>query len=240
MLFYPDTEYPIRPSSVSISGTTATIQVPRCRFLLPNHWNADYSGDDNDRPQYNDDANFLVTVDVARQYVDTTTGVNIVWNRNPSEMNGYCLDLPNSSTTIPVGGDVRQLVAPYIADERMGFVTHQPATYNSSTATWTKKSPTVKRTPNWVEINHMRGKFDLYEEMDSSIITAIIKVAHNNMPEDYCGCSVQHRYWEDDNRPLEPPVNLSLGQSTWGIYEAAKIFKEYDRQRMGGYQGGLL
>jgi hypothetical protein len=81
----------------------------------------------------------------------------------------------------------------------------------------------------------MAGYFDRYEEIDPDIIRAIIAVAHNNLPEDYCTCAMQKRYYKRDANPIEPAVSLGLGPSTWGIFEAVQIVKE---RRV--FQGGFL
>jgi len=90
-----------------------------------------------------------------------------------------------------------------------------------------------------LDVKFMRGRFERYEEIDEDLARAIIAVTHNNMPKDYCGCSIQHLYWEDDNKPLEPAVRLGLGPSTWGIYEATEILREFDADRES-HHGGML
>lgn len=212
----------IRPSCVLISGTTATVEVPRCRLLKPEFF-IDYDKV-TERPDYETDANFLSEVDVYRNYLDSTTGANIVWW-------GY-KDCP----TAPCG-DTQQGCCAYVQDQRNGILTLYPATY--SNGAWTKVSYTKCRTPDGVLINFMRGFYDRYEEMDEDLIRAIIAVAHNNMPQDYCTCSVQNRYFEEDTKPLEPAVRLGLGPSTWGIYEAAEIINAFDTRR-NSHGGGLL
>jgi len=71
------TKYEIRPSSVAITAAgIATIEIPRCRLLKPEFF-IDYTSD-ADRPDYTLDANFIVSLDIARDYC-RPPGANFVW-----------------------------------------------------------------------------------------------------------------------------------------------------------------
>lgn len=231
-------DYVIRPSCVTIAGGVATVQVPRCRLLKPEFF-INYNQVTN-RPDYDDDANFLDTVDVYRNYLDQTQGANIIWYRTPGQIacghNSLLCDCGSGSPG--VCSDTRQTVCSKVIDPRNGYFQVEPATY--AAGSWTRQSHSIKcRRPDALEIATMRGKFDRYDDLPEDIVRAVIAIAHNNMPEDYCKCSVQQKYFEDDNRALEPPVRLGLGPSTWGIYEASEIIHEFDRDR-SGHNGGFL
>lgn len=234
VIYYPDeTNCPIRPSSVVISGTTATIQIPRCRLLKGEH-HKNYEND-QDRPDYEDDTNFVSTVDVYRNYLDTSTGANLVWWRHQGQIN--CI--PNSIWTCnPQGAcaDVKQLACSYIRSQRDGFVQLEPATYNGG---YSKAAYAVSHRPDGVEVAFMKGYYERYQEIDADLKRAIIAMAHNNLPKRYCSCDVQSLWYEDDTRPLEPAVRLKSGRSTWGLYEMENIIREFDRDR-NSHNGGML
>lgn len=230
-------DYLIFPSCVEIASGVATVQIPRSRLLKPEFFK-DYKND-NERPNYETDTNFLDTVDVYRNYLNTNTGTNLVWWKHRGQI--YCLDdVLLSSCGEPSGAcnDVRQLACSYIKNERMGFVQLEPATNSGSS--YTKASYAVRRQPDGIEINFMRGYYDRYEEMDQDIQRAVIAWAHNNLPERYCArCEIAVKYWQDDNKPVEPAVRMGSGQSTWGNYYSEQIIREFDAKHQG-YRGGLL
>jgi hypothetical protein len=234
VIYFPGTSCKIRPSSVSISSTTATVQIPRARLLRP-EYHLNYVND-NERPNYTDDSYFLDSVDVKRNYLNTSTGANIVWWRHKGHILCYAdVDIfacePGSACS-----DVKQLACGYIRNQRLGEVTFEPATYNGG---WSKSNFAVRRDPDGLEVNYMRFRYDRYEAIDEDVTRAVIAVAHNNLPRNYCSCDQQSLYYEDDVRPVEPPVRLGLGRSTWGLYYAEQIIREADAKHHP-YRGGML
>lgn len=225
--------YTIRPSCVTISGGVATIEIPRCRLLKPEYFR-NYENP-TDRPNYAQDSYFLDTVDVVRNYLNTQTGANFVWRKHGNQLN--CFGGVVVCDPIDPCSDVQQLACSYVRDQRNGIVQLQAAVYQSGA--WVHQPFAIRRQPDGVLINYMRGYYDRYEEVDADIARAIIAIAHNNMPRDYCKCSVQERYFKQDTEPLEPPVRLGLGPSTWGIYEASEIIREFDA-RYNSHMGGML
>lgn len=230
-------DYLIRPSCVTISGGVATVEVPRCRLLKPEYFK-DYAND-NERPNYNTDTNFLDTVDVYRNYLDTSTGTNLVWWRHAGLL--YC---HTNVFTQPCGepsgacADVRQLACVYVKNQRLGFVQLEPAT--NTGGVYSKATLAVRRNPDGVEINYMRGFYDRYDEMDEDIQRAIIAWAHNNMPEKYCAkCEIGTKFWQDDRAAIEPAVRVGSGKSSWGNYYAEQVIREFDAKQ-NGYRGGML
>jgi hypothetical protein len=218
IIYYPgQTKYTIRPSEVTIAGGIATITIPRVRLLKPEYF-LNYDTNLQLRPIYTDDAYFLTSVDVVRNYVDTTTGFNLVWK-------------PKVTNCDTVATVTKQLSTSVIRDQRNGlaYSTLLPQSYT-----------VCSRKPDYMEINYMRGKFDRYEEIDFDLMRALVGIVHNYVPEETCRITLEGRlYFAHDVRPLEPPVNLRMGPSTWGIFEAVEIIKEYDRDR-NSHGGGML
>lgn len=236
IICYPNTLCKIRPSYISISSGVATVKIPRCRLLAPEYFQ-DYRND-NERPDYEDDSYFLDTVDVYRNYLDTSTGANIVWWRVTGAL--CCTTGVFTSACEPSGAcaDVRQLACPYITNQRMGFVQLEPATYDDG---WSKNTYAVRRKPDGVEINYMRGFYDRYDEMEEPIQRAIIAWAHNNLPDKYCArCEIAQKFYKDDNDPVEPAVKIASGRSTWGNLYAEQLIREFDAKLGGSYKGGLM
>lgn len=233
IICYPgQTTCHILPSEVVISGTTATVTIPRCRLLKP-EFHRDYKSDP-DRPNYTDDDNFLSTVDVYRNYLNTQTGANVVWWRHPGYY--HCYSNTWACDTVGTCSDIRQLVCGYVVNQRQGLVQFEPATYSSG---WTKTAYAVNRCPDGLEVNFMRGYWDRYDLIDADLKRAIIAIAHNNLPREYCSCDQQTLYYEDDTRPLEPPIRMGMGRSTWGLYESEQIIREFDKDRHA-VKGGLF
>jgi hypothetical protein len=236
LLYYPDqTKYTMRPTSVSISGNTATVQIPRARLLLPAYYQ-NYD-DVNDRPVYTTDAHFLQSVDVRREYLDYTTGSNLVWHRQ--EVQGYeCVTVDAACNPGDACGETLQGACGYVRDQRQGIVQYEPATYAS--ATWSRASLAVKRNPDYIQTSYSQGWYQRYDEIESQLTRAVIAIAHNNFPRDPCfKCALQQEYYRRDVEPLEPAANMGMGPSTWGIYEAVQIIEDFIANQYG-YAGGLF
>ena len=239
VLYYAgQTKYTIRPSSVVLElqadGTyDLTVQIPRSRLLKAeffiNYRKGVIGSTDADRPDYEVDANFYDSVDVARNYLNTQTGNNLVWRRSEPAVNCFTVSFASCEPTTSCG-ETLQLACGYVIDQKLGFAQFEPATYNGG---WVKAQYTVNRRPDGIQANYMAGRWDRYETIDEDMVRAIIAMAHNNMPEDYCSCAIQERYYERDTKPIEPPVRLGLGPSTWGIYEASEIVHENKLWRGG-------
>jgi len=235
IVYYPDqTRYTIRPTSVVISGTTATVQIPRSRLLKPEYF-INYD-DVNDRPVYTVDLNFLTSVDVRREYLNTATGNNLVWHRR--EAQGYeCTTVDAACNPSTSCGETLQLACGYIRSQRDGIAQFEPANYNGG---WAKAALAVKRNPDYIQTNYTQGWYQRYEEPESQLVRAVIAIAHNNFPRDPCfKCGLQQHYYRRDIEPLEPAANMGMGPSTWGIYEAVQIIEDFIANQYG-YAGGLF
>ena len=219
ILYYTgQTKYEIRPSSVVIAAGVATIEIPRCRLLKP-EFLIDYTSD-ADRPDYGLDTNFVVDLDIARDYCKPPGG-NFVWARScPSCGCSTCNCLP-----VTACGETLQYACGYVKDQKMGLAQFEPVLV-AADGSFTTTSYTSCRTPDKVQVQFMAGYHDRYDDVDEDLVRAIIAIAHNNMPLDVCGCSMQERYYKRDVLPIEPAVQLGLGPSTWGINEAVQIVIE--------------
>lgn len=226
VIYYPSQnprKYLIRPSKVTISGGVASVEIPRCRLLKPAYF-INFANN-QDRPSYTDDNNFLSTVDVYRNYC-RPPGTNLAWIRHAPNCGCYDL-LPSGGICNPTApcGETLQYACGYVRDQKHGFVQLEPVTV-ADDGSFTKASYSVHRRPDKVQIQFMAGWHDRYDELDEDLVRALIALTHNNMMDDYCSCSVVQRYYKRDTNSIEPPVQLGLGPSTWGILEASQIVKE--------------
>jgi hypothetical protein len=225
IIYYVDqTKYRIRPSSVVISGGVATVQIPRCRLLKSDYF-INYATD-AERPDYENDSYFVTSVDVVRNYLNTHTGNNLVWVRyEPAVCCLSCVTLASCEPGTPCGESL-QLACGYVLDQKLGLAQFEPATYDEDDGAWTQADYSVNRRPDGIQVNYMAGRFDRYDDIDEDIKRAIVAVAHNNLPEAYCSCAMQQRYYKRDVKPIEAVVRFALGPPTWGIHEASEIVHE--------------
>jgi hypothetical protein len=198
-VFYHGYNVQIHPSSVTISGGIVTIKIPRSRLLNPC---VDTNCDPP--PEYDDDNNFLTTVDVKRCYLDPSDGAYMVCKSGCD---------PCSSTD--------QLLYTRIVDHRTSIVKYHPATYANGVSTCIDISCC---TPSYLRISYLSGRVSsMSTEMDT------IRLAHTLLPSitpysaDICkGCWIGDR---DIVKGAEfTPYGIMLGATTvWLRDSRAKV-----------------
>ena len=72
-IYHTDTDIEVDPSDITISGGFVTIEIPRCRLVLPELADNPANG-----LNYNTLTNFATDVDIVRVYNDTDTGATLV------------------------------------------------------------------------------------------------------------------------------------------------------------------
>lgn len=177
LVFHPDSDYPIVPSSVSITGGTLTIEIPRCRMVKPSLQDNSKSGLD-----YNDLANFADEVDLVHEYNDPSTNAKLVKSHQCSlacSLSG-CVDSTDDGCI-------------NVQDFRVGHIQIQAATYVIETG-WTGHTSCsgYKR----VKLNYQAGLPSLPPQAED----AIIRLAHSKMPQEPCGCDITKQMWERDRK----------------------------------------
>ncbi len=202
-VYYPGEAVEIHPSFISISGGTATIKIPRSRLVLQT-----VLDNRDDHLYYDDNANFLTTVDVKRVYYDTTNPGQYVWL--------YSCD----TNTI---AETTQGLYARITNNRLSVVEHYPATYASGV--WTKACWTLTHYPDYITMYSYSGRqLSVYTEMQT------IRLAHTLMPNAPCSCPTVHQYWQMD---VESTDTLTPYGSTKG---AVDVWSKDARAKVG--QGG--
>jgi hypothetical protein len=186
-IYYPgkngEEQYEIRPIKVSSSAGTATITFKS--------WQAVKLADQevlNPEPiDAIDDSKYIVTVDVYRVYNDPQTQVLFMWEDLPGSCN--C-----GSSTCAVCGWATQSGCLQTRNNRLGFLTYNPATWDKDEEEFTSAEWAVGREPDKMRIYYYSGYEDQSrtcprKEMDFSLEKAVAYLATTLVDRDMCACS---------------------------------------------------
>lgn len=186
-----DPLWEIRPlKSKSLSGGTLTITLDSWLLIDPDLWEYHPTGSAPQTIDVDDAANFLSTVDVYREYVDSTNyPAQFTWNssQNPGWCNS-CGGVGCASCTPTTQNGCAKL---YDADR--GFVQPLPATYASST--WTIQPWSVGKDPDSVKLWYYAGRRSQRfldgldsDPLDQYLAQAIAWLAVARLEAPPCGC----------------------------------------------------
>jgi len=184
---YPDEDVEINTQSVTISGTTATVTILRSR--LKKH-SLDINYYDSEFPRYDDDANFLTTVDIKRRYYQNETGAYFVW------MPGNC------SVTV----QTTQQAQSVIDDYRRSVVNMYPGLY--ANGAWTYKPLTKNYLPTHINLRYVSGR---QRSMNTEMLTA--RLSHVQ-PAKLSPCSI---CYEGDIKVHESGATTPYGNSVAAV-----------------------
>lgn len=189
-VFYPGETVKIKPSSISISGGTATIKIPRSRLVDPS-----LLDDREDHLDYYENDNFLTTVDVKRCYTDPLSVATIVWLGTTD-----CTDLCTTSTQVAC------LVAAGRRSRRISEVEMSPAAVSNGALA--SSAYTHYHTPISVKVSYKSGR---QKSQKTELLTA--RLAHTLMPNKPCSCPTVHQYWQEDTKEQDiwTPYGKSMG-----------------------------
>lgn len=190
-----DPSWRIRPLTVTISGTTATIAGHQAMFVLPSVLSASAPA------EYTDPAVFVTAVDVYRVTTDTALPVSLVWDQYAEFGSG------DPSADYTMSGTARLINA------KLGRFQPRPATiYDGSAHTFEYPSPT--RAPDWVEIAYRAGyplEDPSTERLDGRLEVAVVRLANVLSPEfaHWLNDPAQLKWRRDrllpnDDNPLQP------------------------------------
>jgi hypothetical protein len=165
VVYYVDEEVPIHPSSIILASGVLTIKIPRSRLVKPEK-NLNYE----DPLQYDNDANFVTSVDVKSVTYDSTKGVNYV-----SFGEDY------GETLIATTALIKNLRLSAVEIDMSDINCHIGFSECSSTS-----NPIFR-------ISYLSGR-------QNSVMTEIqtLRLAHCLMPFEPCACEVSQQYWRDD------------------------------------------
>lgn len=207
-VYYPGESVKIYPSSISISGNTATIKIPRARLVKP----ALNDNRDNHLDYYEND-NFLEAIDVKRYYTETSGGAYIVWG-SPERMHAGHITYPDASETTQHANVQIMGNKAY----KLGIVHCYPATATLAGAYYQ-----LCVQPRIIRISYLSGR---QSSMKTEMETA--RLAHVLMPNMPCTCPYVQQYWIDDRTKdpsglVTPYGNESGAVRAWLSDSRAKI-----------------
>lgn len=179
-VYFEGSTQEIETLSVTIAGGVATVLIPRCHLVDPSLLQPGGGFD------YYQNVNFVDAVDVKRVWVDTTTGVSLLYR--PC---GSCQDCS-------AGGPCArgtQAACGVIDDAETGFVYVRPATYANGVWTITQCLPTKR--PYAVSLSYIAGYTNpgcsaACEDVPRSLEAAVFHLAHTEMPQALCDCCEIH------------------------------------------------
>lgn len=156
-VFYPGTdgadEYQIRPVTVTVAGTVATIVFRREQCVLRALLERDVipANDDQFRAlDAQDNANFLTTVDVYRVYNDPQTQAIFMWEPlSCSHCGGSGCEM--CAYTVQTGCLMAR------TDTRLGYLGYRPAAWNSATALFDGADWAEGRAPDIIRLWYYSG-----------------------------------------------------------------------------------
>lgn len=198
---YKDTTIPIRPISVSIAGTTASITIKRWLCGDPDLWDIGMweSGDLIDAT---DTDNLISQVDVYRVWIDTSDQITIIWEPDKSETcSDTALCAGNSNTACASDKNYK-----------IGVVGWQVGDYDADEEQFAAVSWPVTRFPDLAEINYVSGYpsgDDRY--MDRRMQTIVTKLAAGHLADYVYDASSKPEnlyHWMDD---MAEPVSAEVG-----------------------------
>jgi len=149
------------PKAKAISGGNFTATFWAWQLIDPDLWEALTTLDGFAAIDWTVASNIVTTVDVYREYNDTTaTTATFYWepeNRHLAYTAALCGCGGSGCTACTL---TTQDGCLHIRDSRNGIVVPEPATYSESNATWSSSSWTVCRDPDFVKIYYQAGFWD--------------------------------------------------------------------------------
>jgi hypothetical protein len=199
---YHDEDVPIHPSSVTVSGGVVTIKIPRARLVKP-----ELNDDREDTLKYDEDDNFVTTVDVKKVVYNTADGIHyITFGTSYAETDtlGYAL----------VNNLRLSVIELNLYAQSCTF--SLPICNSGILPCSTTSDPIVR-------VSYLSGR-------QNSIMTDMqtLRLAHCLMPFEPCGCEAEQQYWRDDvtenNQDIITPYGTKNGAvEAWVADSRSKV-----------------
>lgn len=204
-------------TDITISGGIATINIPRCHLVDPDLPQPETGYD------YNDDTNFVTAVDIVRRYVNPADGAKLL--TMPSSLD--CSMDPTAFIEVSAGV--------LIKDRLSGMLGATPATYSGGK--WTTACYPYAKPPFALRVSYVAGYNDpcsaLCEMAPASLQMAVLKLAHTEMPQGPCGCTIHDESWSDDRAQVENFMPWDVLKNPFGTlvgqvyaYKTLRLFME--------------
>jgi len=184
-------EWEIRPvKTKAISGGTVTITADSWLFINPALWETYPTATDFSAIDIEATTNFVSTVDVYREYVDTTTTSAVFYWED------------DAALTTQNGCFV-------IRDAELGIVAPLASTYDSATALWSTDSFTVCRDPDQVKLYYKAGNLSnrylssqSINPVDDYLAQAVVWLSVARMEYALCSCNNVRNVTQELRRDL--------------------------------------
>jgi len=183
-----DETWEVRPlKSKTLTGGNIVITVEAWMLINPDLWEELPSGSGLGAIDISTDANYVTSVDVYREYNDTTQPSAVFYWREPCN---YCGGSGCSACT-----RTSQNGCLVIVDAEQGVVAPYPADYDATTGLWTEVAWSNYRAPDAVQLYYHAGDRDerylnhkALEPMRHAFIKAISYMATARLVGGICGC----------------------------------------------------
>jgi len=205
-VYHPGTGVEITPSSITISGGFLTINIPRCRMLkeLPSVSVTSTEGWD-----YTDLSGFESTVDVKRIWNDPSVNAELVWSH------GCTLGSSCGSAT-PCQESTRTGCM-YIMDYNTGVVSIRRSSYSDGIWGAPTDAPScLCGSPETIRLNYLCGTPTTSVQAQDTIV----RLAHAEMPTEFCGCSQGQLMWKRD-RDIPKFISFKREACPFGVSDGA-------------------
>lgn len=201
-------EWEIRPlKSVSIAAGVATITLDSWLLFDPDYWEAvpGQTGVSIINPE--DSGSYVTTVDVYREYTDTTVAHATLYWEALGSLSILC---PSCGGT----GCARCSLTAQdgcfsIHDAVNGIVTPFPASYSEDSEQWTEVAMSVGRPPDQVKVHYLSGWMDRdyaqgnsLDPLSNQMAQAIAFLATARIHRDMCACDSTRKYIHELQRDL--------------------------------------
>ena len=205
-IYHPGTDIEIDPSSITISGGSMTIEIPRCRLVDP-----DLASNSSAGLDYTDLANFSATVDIRYTHNTNTTPATLVYKKCRTD-----IDCTDEETTACI----------YVRKAKIGSVQVKPCSVVKN-ATLYKAKLSYYSGRSYVD---SKGHLTDWGRQAQD---AIIHLAHAKMPHEPCACDAASEMWERDRevivdgygRPRRGVSPFGPEEGAWAAYAFSKSMR---------------
>lgn len=198
---YPNETEVVRTLQVIRGGGNLTITIPRSRLVKP-----ELNDDREDPLRYDDDANFLTSVDIVRRYTDLTQGVTYVY---------YDTDLiTQTHLGMAIESDEES--------KRRAIVRVYPATLSEGSLVFDQDYGwACYHSFNHILMSYLSGR-------ENSQVTEMetCRLANALMPYEPTQYEPFHQYWEEDRKAVEeftPYGSNSGAMNAWVSDARARV-----------------
>lgn len=205
-VYYVGTDIEIFPSRKYVDGVNVVLEIPRSRLVDPGvDTNCDPA------PRYDNDDNFVSSVDIKRCYTDPSDGAFVVWD---TACCSPCDSAISSSS---------QLLHSTIISNRLSAINVRPASY--SNGIWTFNCNISNNCiPDRYKVSYLSGiRYSVYTEMQT------IRLAHTLIPSilpelvDLCSRCWKQDIAKDENAAITPYGDTRGAIFAWLADSRAKV-----------------